>query len=161
MREEERNKEEMTKDVMGRKVDEKATDHEEKGDAEGPDVSSGRVITMVTIDLRGTVRVSSDSLSGCSQNLPRIIRESQDLEKYIIVTNYRSHTCVRTCKLSLTTGATHGYKSVKYLVGSKVCQLQVEVFVQHTVLWLDVSMKHTSLVKIHYSQEYLSEVVPR
>ena len=116
---------------------------------------------MVTIDLRGTVRVSSDSLSGCSQNLPRIIRESQDLEKYIIVTNYRSHTCVRTCKLSLTTGATHGYKSVKYLVGSKVCQLQVEVFVQHTVLWLDISVKHTSLVKVHYSQEYLSEVVPR
>lgn len=46
-----------------------------------------------------------------------------------------------------------------YLVGAKVCQLEVEVVVQHTVLGLDVSVKHAPFMEIHDGEQGLREVV--
>ena len=54
--------------------------HEEEGDPKRPDVGGGGVVTTVTVDLRCTVRVCSDSVGTGSQNLPGILRDGQNLE---------------------------------------------------------------------------------
>ena len=45
------------------------------------------------------------------------------------------------------------------LVSAKVRELQVEVGVQHTVLWLNVTVVDATLVQVHDGQQDLCEVV--
>lgn len=45
------------------------------------------------------------------------------------------------------------------LVSAKVRELQVEVAVQHTVLWLNVTVVDATLMQVHDGQQDLCEVV--
>ena len=45
------------------------------------------------------------------------------------------------------------------LVSAKVSELEVEVEVQHAVLWLDVAVVHAALMEVHHGQQDLGEVV--
>ena len=45
------------------------------------------------------------------------------------------------------------------LVSAKVRELQVEVVVEHTVLWLNVTVVDATLVQVHDGQQDLCEVV--